>query len=530
MLIRRTLITALSCFLGVLSLAAQRPEFAANRYFVAFKEPIAPADTAFLSAQAVQIARTFGEIRTVEIDARSAAQVAAIERNPRVEFVEKVPMRYADSLGSAQLTPSLENGLYGLITTKAVDVHSLGFTGAAVKVGVADTAIDCSHVDLAANLVESVDMVGDRTHGGCWKPGDFEEEHASHVAGTIVGVFNTAGVYGVAYSASLYHARVLGTGGTGTSADVMDGVDYLVNTAGVRIVNLSLGGDEPSLAEARFYSAIRRHGALVVAASGNDGLNRISYPAAYESSIAVGAVDANNVIADFSNTGRNLDVVSPGVNVLSSVPAGTGSEASAAAASASFPAIGMEFAGKTGSSGVTGTLVSCGLAVAATDCPPSVFGNVALIQRGTNTFAEKVANAMSAGAAAVILYNNAPGLFAGTLGTETNNGQPWIPSITVSDTSGAALAAQAGSPATVYNVVSDWDIFSGTSMATPHVAGTLALMWSAAPSLSNDEIENNLFTTCTDLGRAGYDFTYGNGLVNALAAVQQSLTPALARR
>jgi subtilisin family serine protease len=533
MFTRRTLLTAMLLFVvGILPLAAQRPDFAANHYFVGFREPITANDTSFLQAQAVQIRWTFGQIRTIEIVVRSAAQLAAIQRNSRVEFVEEVPMRYAESLSTEQLVPSPTNGLYGLVTSKAVNVHSLGHTGAGVKVGVADTAIDCTHVDIAANLKESVDMVGDRSHGGCWKKGDVNEEHATHVSGIVAGVFNSAGIYGTAYNASLYHARVLGPQG-GTSGEVMAGVDHLVNVAGVRVVNLSLGGGFPSIAEARFYRQIRDEGVLVVAATGNNGRDRVSYPAAYAPNIAVGAVDSNNAIADFSQTGRNIDIVGPGVSVLSSVPVGRGSEAFVSAGRSNISAIGLQYAGKTPAAGVTGTLVNCGMAVAATDCPATVFGNVALIQRGTNSFGEKVANAMTAGATAAIIYNNAPGNFSGTVCPDPPGDcetQPWIPAVSVSDTDGAFLVTQVGTSVTVVNMLSNWDIFSGTSMATPHVAGVVALMWGAAPSLTNDQIEANLLSTATDLGAAGYDTTFGYGLVNALAAVQASAPAVLVRR
>ena len=56
-------------------------------------------------------------------------------------------------------------------------------------------------------------------------------------------------------------------------------------------------------------------------------------------------------------------------------------------------------------------------------------------------------------------------------------------------------------------------------MATPHVAGVIALMWGAKPTLTNSAIESALFSTCTDLGPAGYDKTFGYGIVNALKAV-----------
>jgi len=510
------------CF-SVVGLWAERPDFASNRYFVGFNQPLTNDEPAFLQSQGARLEKVFPEVQAIEITIENMDQLAAIKNSSRVEYVEAVPMRYATSLSTQQLVPSLSNGLYGLVSTKAVDVHTLGYTGTAVKVGIADTAIDCNHVDIVPNLIETVDEVGDKTHGGCWQPGDTDELHGTHVAGTLVGVFNNAGIYGVAYSASLYHARVLGPGG-GTVSEVMAGVQWLVDTAGVRVVNLSLGGNSPSISEERFYAQIRRKGVLVVAAAGNDGKRRVSYPAAYSVNIAVGAVDRDNVLASDSNTGRNLDVVAPGVLVLSSVPTGQGTEATVTTTS-SFGALSIEFAGKTADSGVTGNLVNCGLAITPAQCPGTVFGNIALVQRGVNSFEHKVANVMSAGAIAVILYNDSPGDFIASLGVPDNDGQPWIPAISVSDTAGATLLGQAGTSANVSNIASSWDTFSGTSMAASHVSGVIALMWGAVPSLSNSAIEDALFSTATDLGDPGYDKTFGFGIINALAAVQKVLAP-----
>jgi subtilisin family serine protease len=74
----------------------------------------------------------------------------------------------------------------------------------------------------------------------------------------------------------------------------------------------------------------------------------------------------------------------------------------------------------------------------------------------------------------------------------------------------------------VLNKVSNWDYYDGTSMATPHVSGVVALIWAANPSLSVTTVESYLKTSCTDLGAAGYDTTYGYGIVNASAAVAKA--------
>jgi serine protease len=502
--------------------AAQRPDFAADHYFVGFRTNVGPRDEDLLRAQGLQIGRAFHEVRAVEIIARNANQISAIQRNPRVEYVEQVPMRYPVSLSDGQLTPTTSNGLYGLINVKATDAHASGWTGNNVDVGVADTAIDCGHPDIAANLVRTYDAVGNGSHTACWKTSDGEAEtHATHVAGTIIGVNNNQGIYGVAYNARLHHARVLGPDG-GTTADIMEGVRWLVETEKVRVVNLSLGGRFSSRTEENFYKEMNRKGVLVVAATGNDGSSRLSYPAGYTVNIAVGAVDRNNARASFSNTGQNIDVVGPGVAVLSSVPANQGSEASVSTIS-TYTAFGLEYAGRTNSNGVSAALVNCGLAKTTNDCTASVFGKVALIQRGDISFADKVTNVMTAGAIAAIIYNNAAGDFQGTLGGETNaNGQPWIPAVAVSDATGAILHGQLGSSAKVENAPTSWDTYDGTSMATPHVTGVIALMWGANPALTNSTIQSYLFSSCTDLGVAGYDKSYGYGIINALKAIQKA--------
>jgi subtilisin family serine protease len=415
-------------------------------------------------------------------------------------------MRYKLGLSTTQLQPALDNGLYGLLTTKATSVHTRGISGAGINVGVADTSLDYRHPDIAANYKGGIDTVGAGDGDPISNDG---ETHGTHVAGTVLGVNNGQGVYGVAHAANLYHARVLGPDG-GTTSDIMEGVRWLVETGKCRVVNMSLGGGLKSRTEETFYNDLRRKGVLVVCATGNDGAGRLSYPAAYAANIAVGAVDRNNVIADFSNQGRNIDVVAPGVGVLSSVPSGRGHEAGVTAGAKDYTAFALEFAGET--AGVSGTLVDCRLGQAG-DFPAGVAGNVALIQRGTISFADKVTNAMNAKAAAVIIYNNVAGDFTGTLGAVGN----WIPAVGVSDVTGTALKAQAG--ATVVNKKSDWDVYDGTSMAAPHVAGVIALIWSAKPGLSNTAVENYLFSTSRDLGAAGYDTTYGRGIVDADAAV-----------
>jgi serine protease len=297
----------------------------------------------------------------------------------------------------------------------------------------------------------------------------------------------------------------------------MAGVQWLADQ-GCKVINMSLGGPDRSRAEQALYEQVIANGHLIVASSGNDASTRLNYPAAYDVVVSVGAVDRNNAHASFSNTGGTVDLSGPGVDVLSSFPKNQG-RSSSVTTTQTFEAFSLEFAGTTRSQGITKTLISCGLAVSPSDCPTTVKGNIALIQRGSVSFAQKVASATTAGAVGAIIYNNAPGNFNGTLGTTTNNGTPWIPAVSVSQADGQILLTQVGSNAKLVNAASSWNIESGTSMAAPHVSGVAALVFGKNANLTTSQVEFILESTATDLGPAGYDPTFGWGLVNATAAL-----------
>jgi len=451
-----------------------------------------------------------------------ASAVDALRRDPRVRSVEADPLVHAAALGFSELVPSIDNGLYGLVLTHAIDAQARRITGTGVRVCIADSGIDARHPDLA------------RAYGGGFDLVDGDDDpdvgpdiglggHGTMVAGVIAAALNRKGVRGVAPDAEIFHARVLGPEGTAPTSDVMAAVQRLVENEGCRIVNLSLGSSQRTDAEESFYrDLLARHDVLVVAASGNDSHDSLSYPAGYPGVLAVGAVDRNGVLAAFSNTGAGLDLVAPGVNVLSTATRGSGSEAYVKAPRP-IDASAFIYAGYT--PGIRGRLVDCGTGNTPEEFPRTVRGAIALMKRGDAFFSVKVENAMNAGARGAVIYNNVPEPTRGTLQTETaSDGRRWIPAVLVSEHDGEVLLGFR-KPALVVNGPTDWDVASGTSFAAPHVSGAAALLLSVDPSLGSDDLVRLLETTAVDLGDPGLDPAFGWGLIDADAAARAAAEP-----
>lgn len=185
-------------------------------------------------------------------------------------------------------------------------------------VAVIDTGAALSHPDLAANLVQGYDFVNDDS-----SPDDDEADggHGTHVAGIIGAVGNNGtGMVGMNWTARVMPIKVLDYDGSGWTSDVIQGIYYAVNH-GARVINLSLGGPDYESDLASAVAAAQSNGCVVVAAAGNEG-TQVSYPAAYDGVLAVGAVDSSNRVPDWSYTGSYLDVVAPGVSVLSTLISG----------------------------------------------------------------------------------------------------------------------------------------------------------------------------------------------------------------
>lgn len=374
-----------------------------------------------------------------------------------------------------------------------------------VVVAVVDTGVDITHPDLAANiwtnpletagngLDDDGDGYVDDVHGydftGSTAAMTDSGYHGTHIAGTIAAVGrNGQGIIGVQPHAKILPLKVSDDGEYMNSMDIISAMDYVVTLKerGVNIVavNASYGAYSSSNAERISIEALRDAGIILVAAAGNDGTNndsRASYPASYTTGniISVAALDQDGTLASFSNYGRtSVDVAAPGVNIYSTSPSSATTVSGVVIAGTSYNAAPLAYSGVTGNTGVTGLVFNCGLGNAA-DFPAGVSGNIALIQRGTLNFSDKVKNAANAGARAAVIYDNtAAALSEGgwTLGAAAN----WLPSLQITKTTGEAILTKlaAGSvTATVLNYPSTeggYRFLDGTSMAAPHVTGAVA--------------------------------------------------------
>ena len=195
------------------------------------------------------------------------------------------------------------------------------------KIAVIDTGVDLDHPDLVAALLPGKDVFGPT---GDNNPQDEDPEgHGTMVAGMAAATTdNGIGIAGASWGAKIIPIRALGlvtdANGEdfigGNDSDIAEGITWAVDN-GATVVNLSLGGSgtSPALDAAVDYAVDRN--VVVVAASGNDGVNAEFFPAAHSRALAVGASDAQGALLSFSNYGPWVDIVAPGRRI-----AGTNSD------------------------------------------------------------------------------------------------------------------------------------------------------------------------------------------------------------
>ncbi len=242
--------------------------------------------------------------------------------------------------------------LWGLGAVSGADARSAwdSTTGSAASViAVVDSGVDYTHPDLAQNMWRNLeetpgngidddgngyidDVFGIDAISGSGDPQD-ENGHGTHVSGTIgARGDNGIGVVGVNWNTSIMALRFLDAEGSGTIADAIEAMNYIIaqreRGVPIRVINASWGGGGYSEPFVSTLHRLNELGVIFVAAAGNESTDNDaapSYPSSYQvpNVVAVGAISEDQNLADFSNFGAtSVDLVAPGVGIVSTVPGG----------------------------------------------------------------------------------------------------------------------------------------------------------------------------------------------------------------
>ncbi|MFI5806433.1 S8 family peptidase [Streptomyces sp. NPDC051561] len=180
--------------------------------------------------------------------------------------------------------------------------------GEGVTAYVVDTGVRVSHKDFGGRAVSGFDAVDNDDNA------DDGNGHGTHVAGTIAGT-----AHGVAKKAKIVAVRVLDDNGSGTTEQVVAGIDWVTaNHKGPSVANMSLGGGADPALDAAVQKAIAS-GVTFAVAAGNDASDAKDYsPARVPEAITVASSTNEDAQSDFSNFGSIVDIYAPGSDITSS--------------------------------------------------------------------------------------------------------------------------------------------------------------------------------------------------------------------
>ncbi|MEH7454802.1 S8 family serine peptidase [Gottfriedia acidiceleris] len=385
--------------------------------------------------------------------------------------------------------------------------------------------------------------------------------HGTHVSGTIAGQAKNNVKYpvvGVAPDVDLYNYRVLGPYGSGYLDGILGGIDKAVKD-GMNVINLSLGApvNDPLYPTSMAINTATLAGVTCVISAGNSGPSEgtLGSPGTAALAITVGASDfAMNIPTTNATVGtetfNNMKMLGMGYNDDVNTLVGK-----------SYPIVYVGLGGVDDFKDASGQKID-------------LTGKVALIQRGTYALTEKIRNAKNAGAVAVVMYNNIDGDIDNYLAQDVG----LIPTYRLPKADGERLKAAAGTSSIKFNsvgsfntegnhlasfssrgpVAGTYDVkpdvvapgvsvyssypeyvhspedgidyssayarISGTSMASPHVAGIAALILQAHPNYTPAQVKEALQNTADPLNGEYSVYEVGAGLVDVKEAVHSDVT------
>ena len=384
-------------------------QYVKGRIIVGFEEGVSAES--LVEAYSLNVLYKDEDLRFAVVKVEEGKELETInelKNKPGIRYAEPDYIVHAMLTSTATPNDPLWPKQWGPIAIKCPEAWDECTGSEDVVIAIIDTGVDYNHEDLSANMWhnpgETPDNGMDDDGNGYiddyygWdfvnngnQPYD-DEGHGTHCAGIAAAVMNNnIGIAGVV-QAKIMAVKVLGRDGYGSASDVAKGIKYAADN-GADVISMSLGASEGCnvLRDACQYAWDK--GVVLVAAAGNDGVPDVCYPAAYDTVIAVGAINSNKKRCQWSNYGDKLELVAPGDKIFSTYPG------------------------------------------------------------------------------------------------------------------------------------DDYVFLSGTSMATPHVAGVAALAKAMFPSYTNRQIRDLLDTTADDLGDPGRDDYYGYGLVDATFDNKSEVTP-----
>jgi len=429
------------------------------------------------------------------------------------------------------------------------EAWDLGYTGEGITVAVIDTGIDYTHPDLQHAFGDYkgwdfVDNDNDPQETPVGDPRGASTLHGTHVAGTVAA---NGQIKGVAPDATLLGYRVLGPGGSGSTENVVAGIEKAV-LDGADIMNLSLGNslNNPDWATSIALDWAMEEGVVAVTSNGNSGPTNwtVGSPGTSRQAISVGATQLPyNVYTAELFTSEGLSYPSAKVQ--------------------GFPSDEELLALSEGEYEFVYVGIGAPLDFAGVD----LTGKIALMARGVLPFVDKADNAKEAGAVGAVIYNNVagehadvPGLSIPTIKTTLEDGQKLLAELEAGNNTisfSINFAQEVGETMADFSsrgpVVDTWMIkpdvsapgvnitstipthdatnphgyaaLQGTSMASPHVAGAAAILLEAHPNWNVDDVKASLMNTAVDLlnpatGTSYPHNTQGAGSVRVVDALQ----------
>ncbi len=328
-------------------------EFAPHRALVQFRPGVSLTTARSIASRvggrvAREISRCWAKDGSRLVVVQSTTQttdelVKQLSADPAVAYAEPDFVVHAEAIPNDPRWSEL----WGMAKIGAPSAWDLSTGSSSIVIADIDTGVAYDHQDLAANMWQNPgeipgnatdddgngyvdDVYGIDPANGDSDPYD-DHGHGTHTSGTAAGVGNNSkGVAGVCWTARVMALKFLDAGGSGYDSDAIECINYVIwqKNHGVNVVaiNASWGGAGYNTSLRNAINAAGDAGIVFCAAAGNDGVNNDAtphYPSSYDCAniVSVAATDQNDAKAGFSNWGAtSVDLAAPGVDILSTVP------------------------------------------------------------------------------------------------------------------------------------------------------------------------------------------------------------------